>query len=453
MENDGGQDVMVNLRNMFVTINNKAKEVSGHFMDLLNDRSIASFCVRELANDWKQTAEDSLKSNLQFLEWNQRSKSKSNQVNRQYTITTISIIAEVLRNNVFGSKKESKTYNLLNLGSKKVELEKHDYSTSIDYIIEYEFDVEQSNIIRDLAKEHMVPCLSYLLLNPSVYKKIQEGYFSALKILEINVGKGIDGWLTYKSLLKEFKETNKLTQEPAILAEKEFNRIIDLEKGIENYRKNVFQQAYIRIWAQIADFLVADFEITPKVTAKALVSSFEKVVFDYRKNLFDKSQTYTNLVLYDRAGKPNVSVRGKQFWTEFIMSFFAEIKTLDEFVRILKSELGESISSQDLIKIKEIMMVWGIDSLKNYCAEFLDKLEKDFIANWRTKEFPKAFKDRLDRLLSEESPENLLEFNALLKEKANYSFSTSIDPLFDLLGVDKKKFSNFQNSLSFDDQI
>jgi len=438
ISNNGGQDVMNNLRNMFVTINNKAKDVSGHFLDLLNDYSIASLCVRELANTWKESDPDSLRSNLQFMEWNQRNKSKSNQVNNKHSITSVSIIADVLRNQVFNNKKDSKTFNLLSLGTKKNELEKHPNSTSIYYITDSEFDIEQANILRDLAKEHVVPCLDWLLLKPSVYKHIQEKYLKALDVLEAQVEKGIDGWVTVKKLLKDFKETNKLSHEAAILAERDFNSEIVLDKGVETYRKNVFQQGYIRVWSQVADYLTAEHEISPLITAKAIVAAYEKNVFDYRLNLFDKDQAYTSLILYDKSSKPNVTSRGRQAWTEIIMSFFLENKTSDEFIKSLKNELGATFGTEKISKIKDKLTMFGQKALASYSAEFLDKIEKDYNNNWRIKEFPKAFKDKLEVLTSNGDPGSIEEFQALIKEKADYAYKQSIEPLYSLLGVDKK---------------
>jgi hypothetical protein len=449
IEGSGGQDVMVNLRSMFVTINNKGKEVSGHFLDLLNDHSIASFCIRELAELWKETTGDSLTSKLQFLEWNQRDRSKSYQVNKRHAITTVSIIADVLRRYIFQkNRKECKTFNLLNLGSKKSELEIHPHSTSIYYITDQEFDIEQRTIIRDLVKENVVPCLNYLFLEPSVYKIIQDKYLNALKLLEERVDKGIEGWLTYKSLLKEFKETNKLSQEPAIIAEREFNKSIDIEKSIETYRKNVFQQGYIRAWAQIADSFAADYEIPPLISAKAVVAGFERLVFDSRKAVFDKDQPYTQLVLYDKSGKPNVTVRGKQAWFEILMAFFKEQDTLEQFLRTLKGEMGGSLSSSDSDKIRDQMGQWGLDSFRSFCGALQESIEKDFSANWRIKEFPKAFKDHLEQLLTEESPEKTEEFKKLIKEKADYSYSEAIDPLCGLLGVKKPILPSIGESAS-----
>lgn len=450
---NGGQDVMINLRSMFVTINNKAKEVSGHFLDLLNDHSIASLCVRELANDWKGSDPDSLKSNLQFMEWNQRNKSKSNQVNNQHSITTVSIIADVLRNCVFNNKKESKTFNLLALGSKQEELEKHANSTSIYYITDSEFDIEQSNTLRELAKLHIIPSLDWLLLKPSVYKHIQDKYFKALDLLYDNVNKGLEGWVTFRNLLKDFKQSNKLSPEPAIIAESQFNKEILLDKSIDSYRRNVFQQGYIRVWAQVADILVADYEIAPLVTAKSVVKAFEKSLFDHSQNIFDRDQPYANLTLYDKAGKPNVSVRGKQAWAEIIMSFFLECKTMDEFIAELKRELGATLDAQLASKIKDKLTTLGQKALSSYSAELRDKLEKDYINNWRIKEFPKAFKDKLEGLISKEDATSLNEFQNLIKEKAYYSYEQAIEPLFNQLGVDKKIISGTLFESQESDQI
>lgn len=438
ISSNNGQDVMVNLRSMFVTINNKAKEVSGHFLDLLNDYSIASLCVRELANTWKESDPDSLKSNLQFMEWNQRNKSKSNQVNKQHSITSVSIIAEVLRNDVFNHKKESKTFNLLALSTKKSELEKHAGSTSIYYITDSEFDIEQTSVLRELAREHVVPCLDVLLLQPCVYKNIRNKYFNALEVLEENVAKGLEGWATFKNLLRDFKESNKLSPEPAVIAESQFNKEIALDKSLECYRRNVFQQGYIRVWSQTADYLIAEFGITPLATAKAIVLAYDKTVFNNNRNIFDKDQPYANLVLYDKAGKPNVTARGKQAWTELIMSFYLDEKTMVGFISALKQEVGAALDFECESKIKEKLLCWATKALGSYSAELRAKLEKDYNGNWRLKEFPKAFKAKLESLISKEDSASLEEFQMLIKEKVDYAYEQSTGPLFALLGANKK---------------
>jgi hypothetical protein len=440
--NNGGQDVMMNLRNMFVTINNKAKDVSGNFLDLLNDHSLASLCVRELANLWKENDKDksdSLRSSLQFMEWNQRNKSKSYQVNKQHAITTVSIIADVFRNNIFNSKKESKTYNLLKLESAKNELEKNADSTSIYDITENDFDVDQTTTLRKLAKINLVPCLDKLLLSPSVYKHIQDKYINALQKLEEKVDKGIDGWLTFKNLLKDFKEAHKLSPEAAMLAEREFYKDIVLEKGVENYKRNVFQQGYIRVWSQVADYLVAEFSIPAIITTYAIVESFEVIIFKIALNPFDKEQSYSSLLLYDKSGKPNVTVRGKQAWTEAIMCFFLENKTRSKFISVLQEKYDGDLTADQIKKIDEKLIQWANKALSSFSGELLERYEKDFANNWRTKEFPKAFKDTLESLLAKGDDESIQDYTNKIKEKSDYSFKQAIYPLYIYLGVEKSQ--------------
>ena len=50
----GDRSSLDDLRDIFITVNNEANKVSGHFIDLLKDRSLASEAVRQLAETWKQ---------------------------------------------------------------------------------------------------------------------------------------------------------------------------------------------------------------------------------------------------------------------------------------------------------------------------------------------------------------------------------------------------------------
>ena len=107
------ESISRDLRELFVTINSKAKEVSGHFIVLLDDKSLSSHAIRVLADDWKQSAGALRSPRLPLLEWNTREARKATQVQKPYSITTVSIINDCLGKYVFSQQADVQT--LLNL--------------------------------------------------------------------------------------------------------------------------------------------------------------------------------------------------------------------------------------------------------------------------------------------------------------------------------------------------
>jgi len=435
IQSNGSQDVMLNLRNMFVTINNKSKSVSGNFLDLLDDSSIASYCVRSLADKWKRSSEDSLRSDLQFIEWNQKLKSKSSQTNKRFSITTVSIVADVLEKEIFcDSKVSSKTFNLLGLSFAKDILETKPSSVPINQISDDNFDLDQIDVLKKLIEDNFTPCLHILLSEPSVYKIVRSSYYKALEYLEKKVASGAEGYETVLDLLKVFKETDKLSSDKVKIAERDFNQQISFDPAIENYRRNVFHQGYIRTWAEVADFFVTKYEIPPIITAKAIVSGFEKLVFNTTKDIFGKNNIYTNLVLY--VGKPNVQGWGKKAWKNLIAATLIDKNTSLEMSSVICKYANDNGISLDSKNIIDDLVSVGQASLLEYNKELYNRIHDEFRTNWRIKEFPKVFKDELEKLNREDNSESKKEFHNMLELKANDYYTETIIPLCNILNID-----------------
>ena len=117
------ESIVKDIRELFVTVNEKAKQVSGHFLTLLDDKQLSSFCVRSLADKWKN--ENGVATKLHLLEWNEReSRRASQRQQKEYSVTTVSVIADCLSGYILDSKRGGLTEILLNLQEVQAELSK-----------------------------------------------------------------------------------------------------------------------------------------------------------------------------------------------------------------------------------------------------------------------------------------------------------------------------------------
>ncbi|MCC6781766.1 MAG: hypothetical protein IT457_02900 [Planctomycetes bacterium] len=85
-----GKPVIEALRRVFVDVNNKAKQVSGHFRILLDDDRLVSLAIRSFCELMRREGE------LQFVEWNQHSDAKAYQLSSYSKIASIGIMESAL---------------------------------------------------------------------------------------------------------------------------------------------------------------------------------------------------------------------------------------------------------------------------------------------------------------------------------------------------------------------
>jgi len=88
------------LRNLFVDINSTVERVSGHFLTLLSDRTLGSIICREFC---KKTLSERQEYGLGLIEWNTKKHKESLEISRDYTITSIGVINNILED-CFGTR-------------------------------------------------------------------------------------------------------------------------------------------------------------------------------------------------------------------------------------------------------------------------------------------------------------------------------------------------------------
>lgn len=427
IENNGSEDILDTLRNMFVTINNKGKQVSGHYLDLLNDRSLASFTVRELADDWKRSNSNPLHSMLHFIEWNQREDSKARRVNRPYSITTVSMLCETFRNSIFLSDKNSSyLHSILNTQSFKAELESA--GESIHDIYESEFTLNQQEILYKQVKENLIQPIKLLLTLPSVYSKKIDSFFKAISWLEDKKNNTNESGIeAFSKVLGEFRDFDgKIHQEEVKLVSNRFNDKIYSNDHLDNYTRLVFNQAYFRLWSKILDSSEIYRNDIIEFT-KMYVKSLEESAFHENVRLFSKEREFNQLTLY-KANKPNTTNSGKECWLNLLTMSFMSNRSYSIIGAYIKSKVNHA---EALVKFDQM--------IKDAKEDFLEKLDeeivKDSLKNWRFKEYPLSFKNELETLERIGDADSRTELHNLIKLKSKETYEYRLSVLSNVIGI------------------
>ncbi len=426
MERNGPEDILDTLRNMFVTINNTGKRVSGHYLDLLNDNSLASQTVRMLANKWKKEDKNPLNSKLQFIEWNQRSDTKSRRVNRAHSITTVSMLCESLRKSIFIENKDvDYLYNLLALSQNKEKLEND--NSSIHNISESNFTHDQKENLYKLIEEKLIEPLEILLTQPSVYKVKIESYNLAMSDCYQLSQSGKTGYPSFIKVMSKFGDVDKkFNTEECKSASDYFYKQIRKDEHLDNYTRLVFNQAYLRVWTEIAN-------INPLVSnelvafTKIFVEALENLAFSPAKKVFSKSRLYNQFTLY-KANKPNVTAVGKDCWFDLLMITLLDVDTQTVFKTFFK----KYEKNNEMMELLNSKISFSVD---RFVTRLQDEIVKDNNKNWRLKEYPLSFRNELSELELKADEDSLILLTKKLTEKSNEFFEERKELLANILGV------------------
>ncbi len=388
------ENVKYEMRDLFVTINNKSKQVSGHFIVLLDDKSLSSIATRDLADFWKGEKDDYSDCYLHLLEWNQREHRRSSQLNRVYSVTTVNIIAEALKKYIFD---DGKTSLMLNLVSVQDELRKKEDCPDYGSIDEETFCLEQIDKLTNQIHKYITPALHILLSKPSPYSKKDEEFRKALDILNEKIDKNIIEAKTFRDdVLFQFRDCTDYDSNYVKTVEKEFNEYFKNEEEYEFFFKNanLFQSALINAWVILCNELMIDNPLDPIMIAESLVRSLEVICFKQGKRIFDPYREYTQNIIFkgqkikvsdtSRNDTANLLIGSlineevrKVFITSIDKSKVTDVKEFADKIKTLShNSLVEYFEDFDESTFKRIKKEWRLMDLDGAKANKIETLEK-----------------------------------------------------------------------------
>lgn len=367
-KDDSTNTLTKSMRQLFVTINSTAKQVSGHFIVLLSDDALSSYAVRDIANYWKDN------NRLFFLEWNEREDRRASQINKKYSITTVKILDTVLKDKLF---KKGRTEDILKLS---------DVSKGwIDNCAEEDlldiYDISDDNFsqcmvadIEEQIKLKLTPCIDLLFFEPRPYVERKEQFYKAFESLEKQIGKNIEGAKYFRnSVLLQFRETSNYDSDASKDIEKEFLAKFSTIPEDEFYFKNIFQQSYMTAWLEF--YVDNDLEkyVTLQEYTSNFIESMNLICFDSSKQLFLPSREYTQSVFYNNA-RILVNSTSRKELSSLIISTFLNNKVLAKFLAKI----------QDSVELKKKIEIYANKKIQVYFEAFRKNTFSEIKKNWKT---------------------------------------------------------------------
>lgn len=378
---DKGQDESIkrDLRDLFVTINSTAKEVSGHFLILLNDKSLSSLAVRSLADQLKGNDEGAL---LPLLEWNTREASKARQRQKPFSITTIATIADCFKDYIF--KTSTSTQEILALSVVKEQLKVSASSPAYNQINEETFGPEQTAVLNERLLSRVTPSLSVLFTELRPYARLIATYKVALTKLDQRVAANTAGAKSYRDdVLFKFRRSAGYDYDAVKTAEREFESGITIPQYDEAFFLTVFQQGLIRAWATLSNALAVPSPLTPVDVARTMLPVLNRFVFSETRRMLERSNSYLQLLLFE-GERIRVNDSSRTQWVNLILATFVS----GEAQELLRKELTARLGAQEQETIKaahERVVQIASRAVKDYVETLDRRIAEDFAANWQYK--------------------------------------------------------------------
>jgi DNA-sulfur modification-associated len=425
--------LLVDMRELFVRINEEAKRVSGHFIWLLKDKSLAATGVRALGDIWKSDATDGI-TLLHQLEWNQREDKLANQTTKPYSVTTVSIIAETLQEFIFNGSSDQKkgyTYPLLNLEEVEGALRTSPGALAPGSISDESFDPEQFETLENQIKNYLATGLDILFRTPSPYRRLRNAFVESVRNLDQQIQQSTVGAAQFKiDVLCKFRSTNDLDQPAVRDMEKNFLELFDVEeiREISFFRRNVFQQGLIRAWARMFTDLKPLMGITPQRAAEGLVAALEGLCFLSHKGLFSVSREYTQHVIY-RGSKIIVNGSSKTSNRNLILATFSNGGVRTKCINALV------LSGDDREVADNTLKAIGLAAAAEYLSTFQQNYIKYMRKQWRWESLDPDDNAYLAERAESSKPGKAKEFNARIVDLSEKPFEKAKAVFVNVLGI------------------
>lgn len=369
------EQIVKDLRDIFVTVNSEPQRVSGHFILLLDDYSNAASAVRSLANAWKHEEAPNGWSRLHLLEWNTRENQSTDARLRPFSITTVSIIASVLEDHLFGVPRLAPA--MLKLSECEAELQEANPEFDASGMRNQAPGLRVDPIIRKQIDSHLTPALTYLLRKLRPYRDLEGRLDEAFTKVRQQIERSNPASTSLSIYLSRFVYTEREMHDelaPGAWAAFKADNQVPIKDLI--YMRQAFQQGYIRFWLALAREL-AHHEVDNMDVVHAAVAASNAFVacpdFDY----LSEHQPYTRRVLW-KNDTINFSANwAREAWTD------VQVATLlrNDVRAALIASLQPKMKHEQSQAFDRRLYTLGLEAALRYSSTLLNQIQRDVKRN------------------------------------------------------------------------
>ncbi|MEA9589196.1 hypothetical protein VC279_19915 [Xanthomonas sp. WHRI 10064A] len=359
---ESDEEIVKDLREIFVRVNTEPQRVSGHFLLLLDDNSNAAAAVRSLANHWKRMEANGGWSRLHLLEWNTRENQSTDQRQRPFSISTVSVIASVLERHLFDSPKIAPA--MLHLADIEGQLENLDPDYDPSGMRNDSPPLRVRPLVEEQIDKYLTPALDHLLRDLRPYKDIESRLERAWLHLSQRADKDDAGSLALQAYLSRYVYNEKqMTNEFAPAAWAAFKNDTLMPHADAVFGRHAFQQGYLRTW--LALHLEMDAHRVDAIdSAKATVAALDAFVTGPGANYLGEEQPYARRVLWKNGNINFGAAWTRDAWTDIQLSTLVRRDVRD----VLIGQLGDSIAVNQRAAFAARIYQVGLEAALRYTA-------------------------------------------------------------------------------------
>ena len=369
------EEIVKDLRDIFVTVNSEPQRVSGHFILLLNDTSNAASTIRSLANAWKSDYSPGDWSRLHLLEWNTRENQSTDARLRPFSITTISIIASVLEDYLFGVPRLAPA--MLRLNECEAALEEADPNFDASGLRNPAAGLRVDPIIRQQIDTHLTPAIDFLLRKLRPYSELEARLGQAFTKLQDQVVRGNPAATSLMTYLNRFVYTEKeMFDELVPGAWAAFKVDTQVPYGDTVFIRQAFQQGYIRFWLTLERELV-HLGVGNMDVVQAAVGATNKFTAVKEIAYLSEHQAYARRVLWK-----NDTINFSAGWARDSWADIQVAALLRKDVRAaVITEVTHALTDDESQSLDRRLIELGSDAALRYSSTLKDQITRDVKRN------------------------------------------------------------------------
>lgn len=421
------EDMTRDFRELFVRVNSEPRKVSGHFITLLKDDSYAAMATRQLANLWKETETPDNWIRLHLLEWNTREDERVDKRTRDFSITTVAIIASVLYDHLF---KTGIAPELLNLEERAQDFEVIDPEFSWNGLVDHTHGSAIDKVVKAQIDNILVPALDIILRSATPYQRLEKNLGAAFQRLQQKVDENNGSFVRLKSLLGHYiYREEEIFEDSARSAYLDFRKWITIDAGDRVFFYSVFQQALLRFWLAMSS-LLKPFGIRADISAKTTLIALDALCFKQSANFLGNERRYTRRVLWKNESVNFGSAWARSAWADLLCVSLLNVGVRDAAVSYLQGEVGidKQTAGEIDLQLREFGRVRTVSYLSRLKAELVKETTQSY-----EEFFPEEKANQLRAWRSSSHEAERRKFDAAIEERASARAREAFGELADQL--------------------
>lgn len=428
-EPENNENMMRDFRELFIRVNSEPRKVSGHFITLLKDDSYSAMTLRRLADSWKAAEEPGQWSRLHLLEWNTREDERVDVRTRDFSITTVAIVAKTLEEHLFS---QGVAPDLLQLEERSQEFGAVDPNFSWDGLVDRTQNSKIDDIVREQIDKVLIPSLNIILRTAGPYRRLEQSLGGAFTRLQHEVSENNSSFIGLKShLAKYIYREEEMFEDSARGAYVDFKGWIKIDPADRVFFFSVFQQAMLRFWLRMAAIL-KPFEITANAAATITIAALEQLCFNPKVGYLNSDKKYTRRTLWKNETVNFGPSWARKAWTDLLGASLLHHEVRKAIDTHLQNDLN--VPEESRTSIGANLLEVGSSFAGDYCSRLRDELIRD-TRNSLADFFGEERAGQLRALKSSDKESDRKEFEMIVTKKAEARLAEATAELADILEV------------------